>query len=66
MRLRRGPRKRRPGRLRVDKAYVSAEHLTWLRGRGIVPRIARPGIESGEWLGRHRWKIERSISWLFG
>ncbi|MGX5391703.1 transposase [Streptomyces sp. C3-3] len=28
--------------------------------------MARPGIESGERLGRHRWKIERSISWLFG
>lgn len=23
-------------------------------------------IESGERLGRHRWKIERSIAWLFG
>lgn len=34
--------------------------------RGLVARIARPGIESGERLGRHRWKIERSIAWLFG
>lgn len=49
-----------------DKAYHSAEHLAWLRGRGLVARIARSGIESGERLGRHRWKIERSISWLFG
>lgn len=39
---------------------------SWLRKRGVVPRIARPGIESGERLGRHRWKIERSIAWLFG
>ncbi|MEU3692830.1 hypothetical protein [Streptomyces narbonensis] len=31
-----------------------------------TPRIARPGEESSERLGRHRWKIERSISWLFG
>ncbi|MFJ8719547.1 transposase [Streptomyces violaceus] len=23
-------------------------------------------MESSEQLGRHRWKIERSISWLFG
>ncbi|MGW5974014.1 hypothetical protein [Streptomyces sp. NPDC055186] len=38
----------------------------WLRERGIVPRIARIGVESGERLGRHRWKIERSISRLFG
>ncbi|MFP1628123.1 IS5 family transposase [Streptomyces sp. 5K101] len=65
-RSRRGPRRRRPVKLRADKAYFSAEHLAWLRGRGIIPRIARPGIESSERIGRHRWKIERSISWLFG
>ncbi|MEU1342235.1 transposase [Streptomyces sp. NPDC005827] len=47
-------------------AYDSAAHLAWLRPRGLIPRIARPGIESGERLGRHRWKIERSIAWLFG
>ncbi|WP_427164160.1 IS5 family transposase [Streptomyces sp. C1-1] len=56
----------RPVKLRADKAYFSAEHLSWLRERGLVARIARPGIESGERLGRHRWKIERSIAWLFG
>ncbi len=53
-------------RIRADKAYHSADRLAWLRSSGIVPRIARPGIESSEHLGRHRWKIERSISWLFG
>lgn len=66
VRSRRGPRRRRPGKLRADKAYFSVDHLVWLRERGIVPRIARPGIESNERLGRHRWKIERSIAWLFG
>jgi transposase len=66
VRSRRGSRRRRPGKLRADKAYFSAEHLAWLRERGLVVRIARPGIESGERLGRHRWKIERSIAWLFG
>lgn len=66
VRSRRGPRRRRPGKLRADKAYFSADHLTWLRERGLIPRIARPGVESGERLGRHRWKIERSIAWLFG
>jgi Transposase DDE domain len=64
--FRRGLRRRRPGKLRADKAYHSAETLVWLRGRGIAARIARPGIESPERLGRHRWKIERSIAWLFG
>ncbi|MFF5933338.1 hypothetical protein [Streptomyces sp. NPDC012508] len=38
----------------------------WLRERGVVARTARPGIESGECLGRHRWKIERPTAWLFG
>ncbi|MFJ2478397.1 IS5 family transposase, partial [Streptomyces sp. NPDC087659] len=66
IRSRCGPRRRRPGKLRADKAYHSAEHLKWLRSRRIVPRIARPGIESSERFGRHRWKIERSISWLYG
>ncbi|WP_307037787.1 transposase [Streptomyces canus] len=66
VRSRRGPRRRRPVKLRADKAYFSAEHLTWLRERGLVPRTARPGIESSERLGRHRWKIERSVAWLFG
>lgn len=62
----RGPRRRRPGRLRADKAYHSADTLAWLRARRIVPRIARPGIDTSERLGRHRWKIERSFAWLFG
>jgi transposase len=62
IRSRRGPRRRQPVKIRADKAYYSAGHLAWLRGRRLVPWIARPGIESGERLGRHRWKIERSIS----
>jgi transposase len=36
-----------------------------LRKRNITPKIARRGIESSERLGRYRWKVERSISWLF-
>lgn len=62
----RGPRRRRPARLRADKGYDSADHRAWLRGRGIVPRIARRGIDTGERLGRHRWKVERTIAWLSG
>ena len=67
VRSRRGPRRRRPSKLRADKAYpLPADTLAWLRKRGIVPRIARPGIESSQRLGRHHWKIGRSISRLFG
>jgi transposase len=35
-----------------------------LRRRGIIPRIARRGIDSRERLGRHRWVVERTLAWL--
>ena len=35
-----------------------------LRRRGITPRIARRGVESSQRLGRHRWKVARSLAWL--
>jgi transposase len=46
----------RPGTVHANRAY--------LRRRGIRPRIARRGIEPSTRLGRHRWKVERSLSWL--
>jgi transposase len=66
IRSRRGPRRRRPAKLRADKGYHADQHRRWLRDRGITPRIARRGIDTGERLGRHRWKIERTIAWLTG
>lgn len=66
IRSRRGPRRRRQVKVRADKVYHSAGHLFWLRERGIVPRIALPGVESGERLGRHRWVIEQALAWLLG
>ena len=66
IRSRRGPRRRRPAKLHADKGY-DYEHLrTWLRRRGITPRIARRGVESSTRLGRHRWVVERSFAWLTG
>ncbi|MFJ2935974.1 transposase [Streptomyces sp. NPDC087219] len=38
----------------------------WPTVRGIPPRIARRGIETSGRLGRHRWVIERTMSWLAG
>jgi transposase len=66
VRSRRGPRRRRPGRLHADKACDQAELRAWVRGRGIAVRIARKGIETSEKLGRHRWVIERTLAWLTG
>jgi transposase len=67
-----GPRGRpgrprmRPAKLHADKAYDSAERRRDLRARGITPRIARRGIDSSERLGRYRWVVERTRSWLLG
>ncbi|WP_157856045.1 transposase, partial [Streptomyces aureocirculatus] len=38
----------------------------WLWGKHIGVHIARKGIESSERLGRRRWVIERTLSWLTG
>lgn len=66
VRSRRGPRRRRPRKLRADKGYDYDIHRRRLRDHGIMPRIARRGIEDPTRLGRHRWKIERTIAWLTG
>jgi IS5 family transposase len=59
-----GRRRVRPDKVHADKGYDSQANRAWLRRRGIRPRIARRGIESSARLGRHRWRVERSLSWL--
>ncbi|MER6405756.1 IS5 family transposase [Streptomyces viridosporus] len=66
IRSRRGPRRRRPGKLHADKGYDYDHLRRWLRARGVTPRIARKGTESSQRLGRHRWVVERTVSWLAG
>jgi IS5 family transposase len=72
IRSRRGPRHRKPAKLRADKGYDFDADRRWLHSRGIIPRIARRcrcdrrGIDTSERLGRHRWKIERTIAWSTG
>jgi IS5 family transposase len=51
-------------KLHADKGYDYPRCRQALRRRGIIPRIARRGIESRERLGRHRWVVERTLSWL--
>lgn len=55
IRSRRGPRRRKPGKLHADKAK-----------RGIRHRIARKGVETSQRLGRHRWSIECTMARLAG
>jgi transposase len=59
-----GRPRRRPTKLHADKGYDYQSCRTVLRRRGITPRIARRGVESSIRLGRHRWKVERSLAWL--
>jgi IS5 family transposase len=60
----RGRPRRRPAKLHADKGYDYPRCRAACRRRGIVPRIARRGIESSERLGRHRWVVERTLAWL--
>lgn len=53
-------------KLHADKAYDTPELRKWLRGNHIGVRIARKGTASSERLGRRRWGIERTMSWLTG
>jgi transposase len=59
-----GRRRIRPAKVHADKGYDSRANRAYLRRRGIKARIARRQIESSARLGRHRWKVERSLSWL--
>ena len=62
----RGRPRKRPQKLHADKAYDDRKLRQGLRRRGITPRIARRGVESSMRLGRHRWVVERTISWQQG
>ncbi len=59
-----GRPRRRPGKLHADKAYDHRALRAEVRRRGITVRIARKKVESSQRLGRHRWVIERTLSWL--
>ncbi|MFI6484925.1 IS5 family transposase [Nonomuraea sp. NPDC050663] len=59
-------RRIKPGKFHADKAYDRDDLRRWLRGKRIGVRIAHKAIESSQRLGRHRWVIERTMSWLTG
>jgi hypothetical protein len=60
----RGGRRQRPDKPHADKAYDGRPNRTRLRRRHVKARIACKGIEAKERPGRHRWKLERTFSWL--
>jgi transposase len=57
-----GRPRRRPEKLHADKGYDYPRCRRYRRG--IKVRIARRGIEDKTKLGRHRWVVERTMSWL--
>jgi IS5 family transposase len=62
----RGRPRKRPGKLHADKGYDYPRCRRACRKRGVVPHIARRGVDSSERLGRHRWTVERTLAWLGG
>jgi transposase len=59
-----GRPRRRPEKLHADKGCDYPRCRRYLHRRGIKVRIARRGIEDKTKLGRHRWVVERTVSWL--
>ena len=55
---------RRPESLYADPAYHSEMHSILLRHKGIRPHIAQRGQPHGSGLGKVRWVVERTLSWL--
>jgi transposase len=50
-----------------DAARAAANRLSSAPTRATTPiPIARRGVDDPARLGRHRWKIERTIAWLTG
>lgn len=61
----------RPGRPRKrfdivqgDRAYHSDPHRKELWKRGSEPLLARRNTPHGSGLGKYRWPVERSLSWM--
>jgi transposase len=59
-----GRPRRRPDRAQGDRAYDSQPHRQELRRRGIASVLAHRNAEHGSGLGKTRWVVERSLSWL--
>lgn len=59
-----GAPRRKPKYLLADRGYDSEPHREQLRQRGIEPVIGKRNTEHGSGLGKFRWPVERTISWL--
>lgn len=59
-----GPKRELPDRLQGDRGYDSEPLRIVLRWLGITPVLAERNTEHGSGLGKFRWFVERTISWL--
>ena len=59
-----GRPRRRPEAVQGDRGYSSQAHRCWLRGKKIRPLLAEIGAPHGSGLGKTRWVVERTLSWL--
>jgi transposase len=60
----RGAPKRKPALIQADRAYDSNPLRALLAQQGIDTQIARRRTAHGSGLGKTRWVVERTISWL--
>nr|WP_230945978.1 IS5 family transposase [Burkholderia territorii] len=60
----RGRPLQKPGVVYADRGYDSTRHRRALRERDIKPVIAKRRTEHGSGLGKYRWMVERTRSWL--
>jgi len=61
-----GRPKELPDELYADRGYDSDSTRWILRWLGIDPHVGRRGAPHGSGLGKVRWVVERTISWLKG
>ena len=59
-----GHPKSKPDLVQADRGYDSQPHREKLHARQIKTTIARRGQPHGSGLGKTRWVVERTISWL--
>jgi transposase len=59
-----GRPRQRPDHLIGDRGYDHDRYRRLVWQRGIKPVIARRGTEHRSGLGRYRWVVERTFTWL--
>lgn len=61
-----GRPKEHPDAVYADRGYDSDDTRALLRWLGIEPVIAKRNTKHGSGLGKIRWVVERTISWVKG